>query len=338
MRILVLGGTVFLSRTIAEAARDAGHEVTCFARGMSGNPPEGVEFVQGDRDEPEGLAPLSDRAFDAVVDIELQSPTRVRRAVEALGARTDHWTYVSSTSVYADNSMPGQVGMSAPLLAPPPEGADETDRELYGPFKVVCEGVVREAVGDKAFICRAGLIVGPRDVSDRFGYWPARLARGGEVLVPGEPGDLVQYVDVRDLAEWIVHCVENRVVGTFDGIGEPRRWGEVIESMVSAVAGPDLSLTWVPGVWLGEQAVAPWAGPDSLPVWLPLPEYAGFMSRDVSASLEAGLVTRSTEEIAAAALEWEEVLGLDRDRRSGITRDRESDLLAAWHAAGQPSR
>lgn len=333
MRILVLGGTVFLSRTIAEVARDAGHQVTCAARGVSGNPPDGVEFVRVDRDEPDGLAPLADTEFGAVVDVEVQSPTRVGRALDALGAKAGHWTYVSSGSVYADEQTSGQDAASAPVMSPPPEGSDETDRELYGPFKVACEEAVREAVGDKAFICRAGLIVGPRDVSDRFGYWPARLAGGGEVLVPGDPEDLVQYVDVRDLAEWIVHCAENRVVGTFDAVAVPQSWGEVIAAMAAAVGGPGVSLTWVPGPWLAEQEVEPWAGSDSLPLWLPLPEYAGFMSRDVSASLEAGLTSRSTEEIAAAALEWEEVLGLDRDRRSGITRDRERELLAAWHTA-----
>lgn len=333
MHILVLGGTVFLSRTVAETARDAGHQVTCAARGVSGNPPDGVDFVSIDRDEPDGLAALGAADFDAVVDVEVQSPTRVRRALDALGDRADHWTYVSSGSVYADDETSGQDSAGALVVTPPPKGSDETDRELYGPFKVACEEAVREAVGDKAFICRAGLIVGPRDVSDRFGYWPARLAGGGEVLVPGAPDDLVQYVDVRDLAQWIVHSAQNRVVGTFDAVAAPRRWGAVIEAMATAVGAPDLALTWVPGPWLAEQGVAPWAGPDSLPLWLPLPAYAGFMSRDVSASLDAGLTTRSTEEIATAALDWERVLGLDRDRRSGITREREAELLTAWRAA-----
>ncbi len=333
MQLLVLGGTVFLSRTVAETARDAGHQVTCAARGVSGNPPDGVEFVRVDRDQPDGLAALDAAEFDAVVDVEVQSPTRVRRALEAVGAKAGHWTYVSSGSVYGDEETTGQDAASAPVVAPPPNGSDETDRALYGPFKVACEAAVREAVGDKAFVCRAGLIVGPRDASDRFGYWPARLAAGGEVLVPGAPDDLVQYVDVRDLAEWLVHCAQNRVVGTFDAVAAPQPWGTVIEAMATAVGGPELALTWVPGPWLGEQGVAPWGGPDSLPLWLPLPAYAGFMSRDVSASLEAGLTTRSTAEIATSALEWEQVLGLDRDRRSGITREREADLLATWHAA-----
>lgn len=333
MRMLVLGGTVFLSRTIAEVARDAGHEVTCASRGLSGQPPEGVEFIEVDRDEPDGLAPLADAGFDAVVDVERQSPTRVRRALDALGAAAGHWTYVSSGSVYSDPETAGQEAGTAPLESPPPEESDEDDPELYGPFKVVCEDAVRTAVGDKAFICRAGLIVGPRDISDRFGYWPARLARGGEVLVPGEPEDLVQYVDVGDLAQWIVQCAQNRVVGTYDGVAEPQSWGQVLSEMVEAVGGPDVSLTWVPTEWLGERLVTPWAGPDSLPLWLPLPDYAGFMSRNVSASLEAGLTTRTTAEIASAALAWEEVLGLDRDRRSGLTPDRETELLTAWLAS-----
>lgn len=333
MHLLILGGTVFLSRTIAEVARDRGHEVTCAARGVSGSPPDGVEFVQVDRDQPEGLARLGDANYDAVVDVERQSPTRVRRALEALGSSAAHWTYVSSGSVYTDPGTTGQKATTSLVESPPPEGSDENDRELYGPFKVACENEVRLAVDDKAFLCRAGLIVGPRDISDRFGYWPVRLARGGEVLVPGAPDDLVQYVDVRDLAEWIVHCAKNRVVGTFDGIAPSQPWGQVLQGMLAAVGGPAVSLTWVPADWLGRQEVTPWSGPDSLPLWLPLPDYAGFMSRDVSASVKAGLSTRSTEETATATLEWEKVLGLDRDRRSGISGEREVELLAAWHAA-----
>lgn len=332
MRLLVLGGTVFLSRTIAEVARDAGHDVTCVSRGISGNPPDGVEFVTADRDEPEGLSPLAGTEFDAVVDVERQSPTRVRRALEAAGAGAGHWTYVSSGSVYTDPVTTGQDVARSPIESAPSEDSDEDDPELYGPFKVACEEEVSKAVGDKAFICRAGLIVGPRDTSDRFGYWPARLARGGEVLVPGTPADLIQFVDVRDLAEWIVAGAQNGVVGTFDGIRPAQPWGELLSAMVDAVGAPDVSLTWVPGDWLMQKAVSPWAGPDSLPLWLPLPDYAGFMSRDASASLAAGLTTRSTAETATAALEWESTLGLDRDRRSGITPERETELLAAWHA------
>ncbi|MEO7118968.1 MAG: NAD-dependent epimerase/dehydratase family protein [Candidatus Limnocylindrales bacterium] len=332
MRVLVLGGTVFLSRTIAEVARDAGHDVTCVSRGLSGNPPEGVESVTADRDEAEGLRQLAGADFDAVIDVERQSPTRVRRALEALGAGAGHWTYVSSGSVYTDAVTPGQAVATSTVEEPPPADSDEDDPELYGPFKVACEAEVSNAVGEKAFLCRAGLIVGPRDTSDRFGYWPARLARGGEILAPGTPEDLVQYIDVRDLAEWIVAAAENKVVGTFDGVAAPQPWGEVLTAMVEAVGGPDASLTWVPTQWLGEKLVTPWAGPDSLPLWLPLPDYAGFMSRDVSASLKAGLTTRSIAEIATAALEWETTLGLDRDRRSGITSERETELLADWHA------
>ncbi len=305
----------------------------CASRGVSGTPPEGVEFVEVDRDEPDGLAKLSNTDFDAVIDVERQSPTRVRRALEALGPRAGHWTYVSSGSVYTDPETTGQDVATSPIESPPPEGSDEADGELYGPFKVACEDEVRAAIGDRAFICRAGLIVGPRDVSDRFGYWPARLARGGEVLVPGAPEDLVQYVDVRDLADWIVHCAANRVVGTFDGVAAPQSWGEVLAAISEAVRGPDVILTWVPSDWLGEKLVTPWAGPDSLPLWLPLPDYAGFMSRDVSASIGVGLTTRSTAEIASAALDWEKVLGPDRDRRSGITAEREVELLTAWHEA-----
>jgi len=333
MRLLVLGGTAFLGRAVASHARDAGHDVTCAARGESGAPPKGVTFVRVDRDLPDGLAPLSGSAFDAVVDVSSR-PSQVRRAVAEFAG---HWVYVSTGSVYADPATAGQRADSAPVQdAAPPEVDDPRadDGAAYGPCKVACEEAVL-AAHPGAFICRAGLIVGPEDDSGRFAYWVDRLARGGEVLAPGRPDDLAQWVDVRDLAAWLVSAAESGLGGVYDGIGAPVPFAEFLASVSRGVATP-ARLTWVEQEFLTEHEVRPWAGRRSLPLWLPLPEYGGFLSRDVSASLAAGLVTRDLAATAADTLAWLRSEP-DRDTSSwpGLTADEESELLTAWHVSRQ---
>src|SRR6185436_13735043 len=208
MRLLILGGTQFLGRAIAVHAGAMGHDVTCAARGMAGAAAEGARFVRVDRDGPDGLAPLAGEAFDAVVDVS-RHPGPVRRAVAALKHHAAHWTFVSTVSVYADNRTSGQRADTAPLRAPTTPEVEHCTEETYGAAKVACE----QAVGENAFICRAGLIAGPEDPTGRFTYWPVRLARGGEVLVPGTPDDAMQLIDVRDLARWIVHAAQSRLTG-----------------------------------------------------------------------------------------------------------------------------
>lgn len=336
MRLLVLGGTVFVSHAVAAAAVARGHQVTCAARGVSGSVPVGAELVRVDRDQPDGLEPFDGRTFDAVVDVESLSFTRVRRALAALGPGAGHWTYVSTSSVYADNETPGQRAGAAPLLDPAPDGADETDRGQYGPLKVACENAVRSAVGERAFVCRPGLIVGPGDWSDRFGYWPARVSLGGRFLAPGRAENEVQYVDVRDCAAWIVTAAEQGLVGTLDAMCPAVRWGDWLTDLSTAV-GSAGEPVWVQQDFLVEHGVEPWMGPGSLPLWLPMPEYAGFMTRDVSESLTAGLRIRPLQDTAAASLAWERELGLDRERRSGITREREAELLRLWADRSGPA-
>jgi 2'-hydroxyisoflavone reductase len=196
MRLLILGGTQFLGRAIAAHAHASGHDVMCAARGLAGAVPEGARFIRVDRDEPDGLAPLVGETFDAVVDVS-RHPGQVRRAIAALRPRAAHWTFVSTVSVYADNRTPGQRADTTPLRAPMTPDIERSTEETYGAAKVACE----EATGEDAFICRGGLIAGPEDPTGRFTYWPLRLARGGEVLVPGTPYDAVQLIDVRDLAQ-----------------------------------------------------------------------------------------------------------------------------------------
>jgi nucleoside-diphosphate-sugar epimerase len=330
MHVLVLGGTAFLGRAVARLARAAGHEVTCAARGQSGPPPDGVRFVAVDRDAPDGLAPLNGATFDAVVDVA-RRPSHARAAVAALGKRVGHWSYVSSCSVYADHAIPNQRAGTAPLLPAAPPEVDDADGEAYGICKVACEEAVTAGIGpDRSFLCRAGLIVGPEDTSGRFEYWVRRLARGGEVLAPGEPDERVQFVDVRDLAAWLVTAAETGLTGAYDGIGAPIRRADFLADVATGV-GTAPSYTWVDQEFLAAHDVRPWMGERALPLWLPLPEYAGFMTRDTAPAVDAGLRTRDLADTARDTWQWIS----DRPGsalRGGLPAEDEAAVLAAWHA------
>jgi nucleoside-diphosphate-sugar epimerase len=326
MRLLVLGGTVFLSRAVAAEAVARGHDVTCAARGTSGSAPGGATFVAVDRDTPDGLAPLAGQAFDDVVDVAGISYPWVRDALDVLGARAGHWTFVSTVSVYADEATQGQ-GPDAKVVDPLRKGSNrDGDLSEYGPIKVASEDAVREAMGDRAFVVRPGLITGPGDRSDRFGYWPGRFARGGRVAVPSS-AQPCQHLDVRDLAEWIVTAGEQRLAGTYDGIGPVQPLNEVLRGIAAAVGG-DAELVEIDDDALEAQGVQPWAGPKSLPLWLP-PSYWGMSAHDPAPSLAVGLKVRPLAETATSALVTERELGLDRERRAGLSAEDEAQVLAS---------
>jgi 2'-hydroxyisoflavone reductase len=333
MRLLVLGGTVYLGRTVAELAVAAGHEVTCLARGASGTPPEGARFVRGDRSAADAYDGLAGESFDAVLETSSR-PSRVRAALAALAGRVGHAVYVSSCSAYSDDATPRQRADTAPLHEPTGDGADEESLENYGSRKVACERAVVAGFGaEHALISRPGLIVGPGDTVDRFGYWPLRLARGGEVLAPGTPDRPVQVVDVRDLAAWLLLATERRLTGAYDGVGESLPMGEFL-ARVAAGVGVSPRLTWVDQDFLAERGVEPWMGPRSLPLWLPLPEYAGFADRDVSPVLAAGLRPRPLADTARDTLAWENEVAGEHELAAGLTPDEEAEVLAAWHERG----
>ena len=323
MRLLILGGTQFLGRAIARHACAAGHDVTCAARGVAGAIADGALFVRVDRDEPNGLAPLAGQEFDAVVDVS-RHPGQVRRAVAALKPRAAHWTFVSTVSVYADNSTPGQQADTAPLRVPTAPEVEHSTEAIYGAAKVACE----QAVGADAFICRAGLIVGPEDPTGRFTYWPLRLARGGEVLVPQTPDDAVQLIDVRDLAGWIVHAAQAGRTGCYDAIGPSWTRREFLAACAEAVEA-DCSFAWVDRAFLERHDVRRWSGPRSLPMWLPLPEFAGFCTRDTTPARSAGLTLRPLAESARDTLAWARAAG---GPVTGLTVEEERSVLDAWHA------
>lgn len=320
MRILVLGGSVFLSRAVAAEAVRRGHEVVCACRGVSGSVPEGAQHVETDRTQP---LPASLVGFDAVVDVGRQ-PSWVRAAVERLPDA--HWVNVSTINVYEDESTPGGRPGTLPLRAPLHVDTDlASDPEAYGPMKVACEEIVAAGAASAAVI-RPGLIVGPGDPTGRFSYWPARLGSGpAEVLAPGDPADVVQVIDVRDLADWIVDACETRLTGTYDGIGPALPIAELL-AQVAAGCDADPTWTWVPQEVLEAQGVAPWAGPRSVPLWLPRPAYDGLLAHDAAPSLAAGLRVRPLSETARDTLAW---LRATPDAPvTGLTAPEEAALLA----------
>jgi nucleoside-diphosphate-sugar epimerase len=310
LKILILGGTKFLGRAVTEAALARGHELTLFNRGET-NPdlfPD-VEKLRGDRKR--DLARLAGRTWDAVIDPSGYLPADVRAAAEQL-SDSGRYVFISSVSVYADFSTgPIESSPTAELGSMP---ADELapDSSNYGPLKALAEAEVRDVFGERALIVRPGLIVGPHDPTGRFTYWAQRLGRGGEILAPGPPERLAQFVDVRDLADWILDAVEQGLSGTFNATNEGVSWGELL-------AGADV--TWVSDEFLQEHEVGPWM---ELPLWLPDPEWAGMHATDVSRAVAAGLRFRALAETIQGAAE------ATADDGAGLTPEREAELLAAW--------
>jgi 2'-hydroxyisoflavone reductase len=331
MRMLILGGTAWLGRTVAATAIQRGHDVTCLARGEAGGIADGAELVAVDRADPTAYDAVLGQDWDAVVEISWQ-PGFVRSALTALGTRARHWTYVSSCSVYADQSTPG-VDESAALL-PALEG-DVAGREQYGEAKVACEQASLAAVAERLLVARSGLIAGPGDLSDRVGAWVARFARavadGEPVLVPDSPEQPVQAIDVRDLATWVVASGEGGRAGTYNASGPVRRFADVI-AMSRAEAGHTGPVELVDQDWLAGQGVEEFMGPESVALWMHDPDWAGFSARDTGAVRRAGLTARPLEQTLADTLPWERELGLDRARKAGLSAARERELLAAWAA------
>ncbi|MDQ3628053.1 MAG: NAD-dependent epimerase/dehydratase family protein [Actinomycetota bacterium] len=329
MDILVLGGTQWFGRTVAQQAVQRGHSVTCLARGESGVVAEGARLVVADRADRHAYDEVREHDWDEVVDVSWQ-PEFVRGALAVLADRTRHWTYVSSGSVYASHAVSG-ADESAELLAPTEQGL--VDRELYGEAKVACEQACTHAVGDRLLVARSGLIGGPGDHSDRSGAWVARSARDPHtpMLVPDTPDAPTQVVDVRDLAGWLLDSAERRRVGTVDAVGPTHPFSHWL-ALARELGGHVGPVVAVPSAWLLEQGVEEFMGPGSLTMWLADPGWLGFLARSGAAARETGLVTRPLADLQADVLAWEREQGLDRDRRAGLSAAREDELLRAWEA------
>lgn len=332
MRLLVLGGTAWLGGYIAATALERGHQVTCLARGESGAVPHGVDFKRADRDAPDAYRAVAHDEWDVVVDVSRQ-PGQVRRATTAF-AGSGSFVFVSSASVYADHGTPGDDETAA--LLPALAGDVMETMETYGQAKVACERHVRNAFPDRSMIARVGLIGGPGDISDRTGYWPLRFTRpaadDGSVLVPDVPELMTQVIDVRDLATWLVQAGEDGLKGIFNVVGETVPLPDHLAT-AREVAGHRSPVVPVNQDWLVAHDVTPWMGERSLPLWLPLPEYAGFNSRNGSAARAAGLVSRPLAETLADTLAWELARKVEGPRRSGLSDHDERELLRTLHAA-----
>ena len=324
--LLVMGGTAWLGREVARVAVERGHRVTCLARGQAGAVAPGAVLVSADRSQPGAYDEVVGRDWDAVVDVSWQ-PAQVRDAVAAVGPRTAHWAYVSSCSVYATHDTVG-ADEGAPLLAPLRDGV--ATRETYGEAKVACEQAVLAGVGDRALLARAGLIGGPGDPSDRYGYWVSRFALAGEgqVLVPDAADQPTQTIDVRDLAVWLVAAGETAATGPVNCVGERQRLGDLLDA-AHAVAGGRADRVTAGSQWLQDNDVTGWAGPRSLPLWLPWADHAGFGARADGTATALGLARRPVDQTLADTLADEQERGLDRERAAGLSRADELSLLDA---------
>ena len=318
MRLLLLGGPKFLGRAVIDAALERGHEVTLFNRGTTGaGLYPWLERIIGDRDG--GLDGLSGRSWDAVVDTSGYLPRVVGASARLLADAVAHYVFVSSISVYA--SFAEVVDESSPVAQLSEPGSEDIHAD-YGALKALCEGEVEAALPGRATAVRAGLIVGPHDPTGRFTYWPHRVARGGDVLVPGPAWRPVQLVDVRDLADWIVAAAEERLSGSFNATG-PATMGAVIDAS-RRVSGSTARAVEVDDAFLAAQEVGEWM---ELPLWIDTrsPDWSRFMEVDASRAVAAGLAFRPLEETVTATLEAAELVD-----GVGLTPERERELLVAW--------
>lgn len=325
MKLLILGGTVFLGRHLAIAAIERGHEVTLFNRGKSG--PElfsDLPQLHGDRKTEEGVAVLDSAGpFDAVIDTCGYVPRVVKLSAEKLKEKAKTYCFISSVSVYK-NWPEEQCDENGTLATIEDPTVEEVTGETYGALKVLCEEEAEKAFPGNALIIRPGLIVGPNDISDRFGYWPRRVAQGGEILAPGTPETPFQFIDVRDLAEWTIRLLENGVTGAYNADGPQIP----IKSLLDACGAEHM--TYVSEAFLEEQKVAAWV---ELPVWIPgLADKPAGGATDCSKAITAGLTYRPLSETVADTLAWENATPRENAWKRSLTPEKEAEVLQAWKA------
>jgi 2'-hydroxyisoflavone reductase len=328
--ILVLGGTGFLGPHVVRALLDDGHEVTLFNRRESGDQlfPE-LEKLRGNRDG--GLDALKGRCWDAVIDTCGYVPRIVRDSAQLLSDSVGLYIFISSISAYADLSKPG-TGEEAPLAALEEPSSEEVGKH-YGALKALCEAAAEAAMPGRVANIRPGLIAGPGDGSDRFTYWPVRLAQGGRVLAPGDGSTRVQYIDARDLASWLAKIVSKTITGVYNAVGpaSPLTMDQLLGACQEA-SHSDAELVWVDAGFIDEIGVRGWS---DLPVWMPAEGgHAGLGSVDNSRALACGLGFRDPVATARDTLLWWNALPADRRAapRAGLSAEREAQALAAWTA------
>jgi len=334
MHILILGGTIFLGRHLVDAALALGHQVTLFNRGHhhphlypNAHYPH-LEQLRGDRDG--GLYVLKGRTWDAVVDTCGYVPRLVGDSARRLADAVDHYTFISSLSVYHDFTVAG-IREEAAICTLEDETVEDVTagaNGTYGPLKALCEQAAAAAMPGRVLNVRPGLLVGPYDPTDRFTYWPVRIARGGDVLAPPTSNAPVQFIDARDVAGWVIRMAEQKHVGVYNVTGPATRltFASFLEACQVAT-GSDATLTWTSARFLAAHAVRPWV---DLPLWLP-DEKRGLLQVDIAKATGAGLTFRALTETITDTLAWAETRPDAHAWQAGLRPEREATLLTLWH-------
>lgn len=335
LKLLILGGTGFLGPHVVQRALDRGHEMTLFNRGRTNNHlfPD-LEKLRGDRDG--DLKALEGRKWDAVVDTSGYVPRLVTDSADLLKDAVDQYVFISTLSVFASNNEPNDETAAVGTLED--ETVEQITGTTYGPLKALCEQAAEASMPGRVSNIRPGLIVGPGDSTDRWTYWPVRIAEGGNVLAPGDPSNPVQIIDARDLANFIIHSIEAKAVGIYNAIGpaETLTMGSMLDQCKKGTAS-DAEFTWVDADFLSENGVRAW---QDMPAWVAAttPGYAGFGLTSRKKAIAAGLEFRPISETARDTVAWyhgrvaeiEEKSGQTYRPRAGLSRERETEVLAAW--------
>lgn len=320
MNLLILGGTVFVGRHLVEAATGAGHMVTLFNRGQHNADlfPD-VEKLRGDRSADGGLDALNGRTWDAVIDTCGYFPRVVKASAQQLAGSVGQYVFISSISVYADFTQAHQDETAAVGTLDDPT-TEKVTGETSGPLKVLCEQAAEAAFPGKMLTIRPGYIVGPHDPTDRFTYWPQRVAQGGDILAPGGPGEPMQFIDARDLAAWTVAMIEAGKTGIYNATGPaaPLTFGTMLETC-RAVSESDARFVWADENFLSAREI-------SLPLFAPA-AYRGISQVSIARAVQDGLTFRPLAETVRDTLAWDKTRPADHEWRAGLPREREWELL-----------
>ena len=327
MNILVIGGTRFVGRHLVEAARAKGHTISLFNRGHQADVFPELSLIQGDRNKKEDLAKLQGQSWDAVIDTCAYVPRQVRELLERIAFSTKHYTLISSISVYANQSLAFQ-DETAELASLADVSTEEINGETYGGLKVLCEQVAEQLMPNRNLIPRLGLVVGPFDPTDRFTYWPYRVARGSEVLAPDRPEKPVQFIDARDLAKWTIASIEANRLGSYNLVTSPDQisFGSLLECC-KEVSQSDARVCWLDEAFLAQEGLVPWM---DLPLWIPGVE-ENFLRISNQKALEAGLCFHSLKDTVKDTLLWLESRGAEYQWKAGISFEKEQQVLKNWH-------
>lgn len=339
MKVLILGGTRFLGRALVEEGLKRGHEITLFNRGTNKEAFPEVEQLIGNRDSDVSL--LENRKWDVVMDTCGFAPHQIKKIAAVLGDNIEHYTYISSISVYKD-WVPLHITEGYHLQSMPPddklkdvEEGKISPYEHYGALKVLCEAEAEKHWPGRVLHIRAGLLVGPFDYTDRLPYWVQRVAQGGKVLVPGRPDRPVQLIDVKDIATWVFNMTENRKAGTFNVTGPD--YELTIEELLNtckAVTNGDAEFVWTDEQFVLDYKIQPWT---EMPLWIPehfplegeTEPWKGSFFISIEKAVNAGLSFRPLEDTVSDVYQWEKARQ-DTERKTGISREREQELLETW--------